>query len=248
VLAWSLAVSVVVHLILLLLSPLLIQVGTPPGELASAGEEIPGRFGLEMIVPIVSETAPDQPVPQVDEPDPLVPAPTQTQPTQAPAPPGAQPGPAAPVDEAPPGSGTIQDALRPGFRDSRLYVTPRRFPELERSDHERYMDHLQARIDAINDSMSVAASRERRTADWTITDGDGNRWGLTPEGLHLGGFTVPSSLLPLPRATGDNQSLEADRERQRQREEIRRQEEAAERRRVQEERIDATRGSSGGSP
>jgi hypothetical protein len=110
-----------------------------------------------------------------------------------------------------------------------------------RTDYERYQDHLQARIDAINDSLAVAAARESLTSDWLITDGSGKQWGLSPDGLHLGGVTIPRQLLPLPRATGDNQSLEAGRERDRQRDEIRRQEEERERRQIQEERQEAIR-------
>jgi hypothetical protein len=244
ILGWSLLGSLVLHLLFLLLSPLVVRVGVPAGEVASAaGEARP--FGMEMVIAIPSENAPDEPLPLVQD-DRAAPAPTFQTPAPrpqepgTPARPGAAPAQSTPAQDAPPRQSS-GEALRPGLRDSRLYVTPRQFPDLEKTEHQRYMEHLQARIDAVNDSMNVAANRERRTADWTVTDSDGNRWGLSSQGLHVGGLTIPRELLPLPAPTGDNQSLEAERERQRQRDEIQRQQGASERAQTQRERTDATR-------
>jgi hypothetical protein len=240
VLGWSLLGSIALHFLILLLSPAFVTIGVPEGDVASLSPEA-RPFGMQAIVAIPSENAPDDPPPTtVDErvlptfqaPAPDRPAATRPGDTAAPSAPPADPGQRQ----------SSGDALRPGLRDSRLYVNPRnRFPELERTEHERYMEHLQARIDAVNDSMNVAAARERRTADWTVTDGSGNTWGVSSQGLHLGGITVPRELLPLPAPTGDNQSLEAERERQRQRDEIQRQGEASDRRSTQNERRDAVR-------
>jgi hypothetical protein len=194
------------------------------------------RFGMEMVVPVPSENAPE--LEAVAEPREVPTLFTPPSPRSVPAGQAAGASP-APATEAP---SSTRGAFPRGFRDSRLYVTPSPLPPPDtRTEHERYMDHLQARIDAVNDSMAVAANRERRTADWTVTDASGNRWGLSPDGLHLGGVTVPRAMLPMPAPTGDNRALEGERERQRQRDEIRAQEEARERRRIQEERREATR-------
>lgn len=115
------------------------------------------------------------------------------------------------------------------------------FPELRKTDHERYVERLQSRIDAVNDSLGLESNRNRTTADWTVTGSDGDRWGLAPDGLHLGGVIIPRAVLPLPAATGDNQSMEAARERQRMREEIQRQEAERERAETERERIEAAR-------
>ena len=238
VLGRSIAISILVHLLLLLLSPLVIEIGIPPGA-AVVTEDTPEPFGLEMIVAIPSADAPEIPLAEAPRPEPVVPPrprvdqPAATVPSDVDVPPSPVPG-----DQT---TRSARDALRPGFRDPRLYVTPKQFPELEKTEHERYMEHLQARIDAVNDSMMIASNRERRTSDWTVTDGAGNRWGLSPDGLHLGGLTIPRELLPLPGATGDNASIQAEREQQRQRDEIRRQEEDRQRRETQDDRIDATR-------
>lgn len=123
--------------------------------------------------------------------------------------------------EEPSNAPAARDALRPGFRDGRLYVDPRAI-RVERAPdrHALYMEHLQARIDALNDSTYGRGP----DTDWTHTDAEGRRWGISPEGLHLGGLTIPRELLPLPRSTGRNAEQEAERERARQREEIIRQE------------------------
>ena len=238
VLRWSLLLSLLVHALFLLLSPIFIQMDRPPGGAAVAAVEVPRATGLEMLIVIASENAPDDPLPQEVPTE----VPSVFQPPDAPLPPGAAaPTPAgAPPEAAPPGR-SQRDVLQPGYRDPRLYVAPNILPNIHKTDHERYMEHLQARIDAVNDSMGIAARRNAQTSDWTVTDGSGNRWGLSPEGLHLGGITIPPQLVPRPRATGDNASIEEGRERQRQRDEIQRQEDDRERQRIRDERTEAIR-------
>ena len=100
----------------------------------------------------------------------------------------------------------------PSFEDPRL-----RFPERYRSAAERLragpvsprlwraLDpapieptpeealelRLLAAIEAMNDSALAAAERERAALDWTHTDEDGGKWGVTPGRLHLGDITIP---------------------------------------------------------
>ena len=100
------------------------------------------------------------------------------------------------------------------------------------SDVQRYREHFQARIDALNDSMYGATGPN---TDWTMKDGSGNRWGVSEDGVHLGPLTIPRALVPFPAASGTNQDLEEAREQQRQREEIDRQEADRERRGALEE-------------
>jgi hypothetical protein len=52
VLAWSIGVSILVHLLLLLLSPLVIQIGIPPGAVATPHAAASDVLGLEVIVAI----------------------------------------------------------------------------------------------------------------------------------------------------------------------------------------------------
>jgi hypothetical protein len=66
-------------------------------------------------------------------------------------------------------------------------------------------------------------------------------WGISSEGVHLGGITIPRALVPNVAPSGDNRTRETIQERQRQRDEIIRQEEERERARTREERTEATR-------
>ena len=131
----------------------------------------------------------------------------------------------------------VSDRLRPGFRDPRLYVAPDALPAPERTNQQKYMDHLGARIEALNDSMAVRGPN----TDWTVTDGSGRRWGLSEDGLHLGPVTIPKELVPRPGATGTNQKREQGEEEQRQRGEIQRQEDDRARREAQEAAIRSAR-------
>lgn len=228
---WSLLLSVGVHLLILVVSPLFIRIGPPPGGIVGEEPAAPAFSALQGIVPIASEAAPDARVATAveDAPSLLERTAAPTERTAAPVQPrpvsGTAREPGAAVDvSADAGAGAPResagDALRPGFRDSRLWVNPRELRvEQETSRHERYMDHLQARIDAINDSTYGRGPN----TDWTTTDEKGRRWGISEDGIHLGGITVPRQLIPIP-STGSNQKQEEERERNRQREEIRRQE------------------------
>jgi hypothetical protein len=147
--------------------------------------------------------------------------------------------PAAPLEHAAPTTNrpsvttaaprrTGENPLRAGLRDPRLWVAPGELPEPpEPTEHERYMAHLQRRIDALNDSIHGEAERSRRATDWTVTDKSGKKWGASPGKLHLGDVT-----LPLPGVQGNRDHEEAAAERNRRWEEIQRQEQEAERRRA----------------
>jgi hypothetical protein len=247
-LRWALLASAVFHAAVLLLTGEF-RFDTLPEPVATADS----FGGLEWVVPVPEGAEGDSPPAEAppearEEPVRPVPSVLRVRPGEAqpeePSAPSAREGAAG-------GVGSAREALRPGYRDPRLYVDPRALGVRgeEKSAHEKYMEHLQARIDAVNDSMGAVAARERAAKDWTFRDKEGRRWGISDEGLHLGGLTVPKELVPVPRATGDNQSLEAAREEQRQRDEIRRQEETRERRDTLEQRTRATRArkSGGGS-
>jgi hypothetical protein len=41
------------------------------------------------------------------------------------------------------------------------------------------------------DSIEAAEAAGRRATDWTYTDAQGRRWGVSPGQIHLGGITIP---------------------------------------------------------
>ncbi|HEX6926308.1 MAG TPA: hypothetical protein VF167_12885 [Longimicrobiaceae bacterium] len=143
------------------------------------------------------------------------------------------------------GRGSVAERLRPGFSDARLYADPElaRLREAGPSKAQQYQEHLQRRIEALNDSLY---GRSGPKTDWTVKDGSGKRWGVSEEGIHLGPITIPRALVPVPSATGTNQDIEQAREERRQKEEIDRQEAERERRRALEEHNAAIGENAGG--
>ena len=233
---WALLLSVVLHGLFLLISPAFLRVGLPPGESDTPWNDAayPGLQGVA-IAP-AAETALPEAAAAAEEPisapaaSPNIPLPPQ------PAVPSGRAG--SDVAEAD-GASPSADALRPGFRDRRLHVAPREVEIApEETEHERYIAHLHARLDAYNDSIGADAERARRATDWTVKDKDGGKWGVSPGKIHLGDLTLP---LPVGLAAGDRQKEEAAAERTRQRGEIDRQEMARKQRDIMEERTRATR-------
>ena len=55
------------------------------------------------------------------------------------------------------------------------------------------------RLGGINDSIAAMEQRRADATDWTYTDEEGNRWGISPGKIHLGSIT-----LPLPFSFGIN--------------------------------------------
>jgi hypothetical protein len=129
--------------------------------------------------------------------------------------------------------------LGPELGDSRLVVRPQAVPEAPLEDEERYQRHIRGRLQAINDSISGEADRQRRANDWTITDRNGRRWGIDERGIVAGGRHVPTPKVGAGRPQRDRED-EARRERD-QRREIDRQAEDIERDRYLRERGEAIR-------
>jgi hypothetical protein len=164
-------------------------------------------------------------------------------PGAAPAAPGARPGTGAPAAG---GNGNAIDGdaaggrLGPGYGDRRLVVTPQAVPEREKSDHERYMDQLNARLGAINDSVAEEAAHQRRIHNWTVKDRSGREWGLGEGGVPIiAGHRLPTRVAP-PIYRGRDRE-EAERAAARQRTEIDRQADDVDRDRSFRDRVRATR-------
>lgn len=82
------------------------------------------------------------------------------------------------------------ERLRLTEGDPRLWASVA--PELLEASDE---DILQARLAILiaegNDSVLAEAEALARSMDWTYTDEDGKRWGLSPGMIHLGDIAVP---------------------------------------------------------
>lgn len=182
----ALALSAVIHLLVLLALRFAVVV---PGQayLLEPGPEtvlvLPGMQVFD-VTPVTIDVAPLPPVMETTDPQPA--------PATADAPPVDLPPPTIETGEAePPPTRTLTDLVRPRSSDPRLWVPL--LPPVERPLDPREM--LEARVAsqlaAWNDSMVAEAAAAARALDWTTTDAEGNKWGISPGKIHLGSVTLP---------------------------------------------------------
>lgn len=188
------AISAVVHLLLVIAYPLLF--GPPPAGPSEppASSETPVQ-GLRVVDLIESDATPD--VQRPDEPvESTTPVPVVPGPRAAPEP---APRAAAPSERP----RTAAEEVRPRAFDPRL--TEPLPPELTEVSEERMAQlRLLWRIEELADSMAAASEAAGRGTDWTYTDGEGRKWGISPGKLHLGDITLP---LPSFSAPANSEAL-----------------------------------------
>lgn len=102
-----------------------------------------------------------------------------------------------------PGPGlTPAERLRPRLTDRRLWAPlPPEFSELTLEQREELM--VAGRLAEWQDSMNAAAAAAAAWTDWTFTDGDGGRWGISEGRLHLGDLTIPLPTFDAPYGQRD---------------------------------------------
>ena len=79
-------------------------------------------------------------------------------------------------------------------------------PSLFEPSPEQLLElRILAAIESVNDSAFAEAERMRQTMDWTHTDEDGNKWGISPGKIHLGDIEIPMpfGFGPPPDYNGD---------------------------------------------
>jgi hypothetical protein len=124
--------------------------------------------------------------------EPAPPAPA----VSAPAPDTASAGPTGPGITGPIVPG-------PALGDGSMWVTARPAlpaavadqlygPPPERPDAVA-MDRLRAMVDSLNQLLDEE-QRGQRLPDWTV-GGEGNKWGIDPQWIHLGGIKIPTAAL-----------------------------------------------------
>ena len=93
------------------------------------------------------------------------------------------------LDEPPRGR-RASEVLRVRSSDARLWRQA--MPELfELTDAERMQLELAGRLEEWTDSVAEVVAAELALTDWTTTDAQGRRWGVSPGQLHLGDVTLP---------------------------------------------------------
>lgn len=177
IVAISLIASVLVHILLIRLSPLVIRYLEPDiGFYFPSQPVVIPEQGMRVVDVVVVESPDIEPEP-VPEPEPE-------------EPPTAEPefGVEPYVSAA--------ERLRPRVGDWRLWLVP---PVMRRTDltpAERAAGvraRLYAILEAYDDSVAAELERELEALIWTIGE-EGEEWGISPGKLHLGGITLP---LPL---------------------------------------------------
>ena len=131
------------------------------------------------------------------------------------------PGPLAPIviDNVPPAAAQPADdepdygdvsGLGYGKLGSKLVprIDPRitsatAFPPAEKTGVEAVRERISDRLSAFNDSLYAEAEAERRATDWTVKDANGGRWGISPEGIHIGKITLPPVAFATPAGRRD---------------------------------------------
>ncbi len=181
----GLIVSALLHLLLVALYPLLssdVEVRGPPDDPTAFSPLVEGMEIIEIVeLPETSEPAPEAIAVEQQE--------------AAPSPAIVEVDAATGADETPDEAEledelTIVQRLQPRMIDPRLWApVDRLYSDL--TDQERALLLLRGMIQSWNDSMAVAEALSDRATDWTYTDDEGRRWGLSPGRLHLGDFSIP---------------------------------------------------------
>jgi hypothetical protein len=174
-------ISALVHLAVIVVYPLIFEDLDPVVPAFFPAETAPPPRGLQVI-----ELVELDPVDEAEEPE----EPEEIEEIE-------QPAAEAPSTELEPVDGIevvpyvgLAERLRPYLQDERLWrEVPPEFFELTLEQREELIvaDRLSEWLDSVN--AGIAA--EEALTDWTVTDGDGRRWGVSPGRLHLGDITLP---------------------------------------------------------
>jgi hypothetical protein len=93
---------------------------------------------------------------------------------------------------------TAAERLRPAEKDPRLwFILPEEIVGL--SPEQRMELEMALAIRAMEDSTAAVEAMARGFTDWTYTDEQGRRWGISPGQLHLGDITIPLPFGFVPR-------------------------------------------------
>lgn len=93
------------------------------------------------------------------------------------------------------GTGGPARGIRPTYTDPRLWPTPGDVVMAPKTATQRLDSVIADLIGPYNDSIAVAAGR-RKPGDWTF-ERDGKKYGIDPQMIHLGKFSIPTALLGL---------------------------------------------------
>lgn len=198
--AWGLGLSLLLHLVLVVLAFLMIPPVTVDTPFGTGDEEAEGGGGGETVYLI--------PIPPLEDDagaaDGLVYQPVAPRATGTNAP-GAGPrgtGPGVGGGSRGGVGGGVGEAIGPragsGGRSTvdriqirgntpEILAQPGPTAPIARTPFEEARARVHAAIQAVNDSIAAEGGPN---TDWTVTDKNGRRWGIGPDGVYLGGVNV----------------------------------------------------------
>lgn len=205
----GLLVSVLLHLLVIWSTR---AVRVPPSPFVSPPvETVPAPEGLVVVDVAVTEperepppeaTPTAEPLEAGPEPEPREIEVVDVEPGEAEEDLPGAPGVAEPEAPAAPREGdrlTNAERLIPRFSDPRIWFDPShprllgdRLVRFARADSA-----VRAILRHWLDSLALSEEQMRRALDWTYEE-DGKRWGISPEGLHLGDITIPIPFQLMP--------------------------------------------------
>ena len=181
-LAVGIGASAALHVMVILLYSVVVTQWGPRETVLTV--ETPSRFTSDMRIVRVVEIA----LPEL-----TAEAPDELPELTAEAPPDSDAGPPVTIDvdlAEPPRGRRAAEALRVRSSDARLWREA--LPELfELTEAERMELELAGRLEVWTDSVAAVVAAEYALTDWTTTDDQGRRWGVSPGQLHLGDITLP---------------------------------------------------------
>lgn len=188
--ATALAISTGVHLVALFLYAVATRTFLIPSVGLVSPTTATSTLDGTRLIPLREVRDPEETTPDEVAP-PLVPVEPETSPEPAE---GVQVGEAEEAQLGPDEEAqrvTNAERLRPPeVGDPRIW----RFvdPDLgELTDAERYQISLWWKLALWYDSLGAAEESQRRALDWTYTDEEGGKWGVSPGVIHLGTLTLP---------------------------------------------------------
>ena len=98
---------------------------------------------------------------------------------------------------------TNAERLQPREGDPRLWKDfgDRPLPEYLEDRFAEAEGVIRSRLSAILDSLQLTEEQRRRAVEWLFGEGD-QQWGVTPDGLVLGGMVIPMNVGALFEAEG----------------------------------------------
>lgn len=188
---FALIASVVVHVVVFTIFRF--ELPVTPGVSAPSDEPVvPEGMRVVHIREVVGAPA-----------DLVVPAPVVQQDATPPVvrvPPDEPPIPVAPPVRPDARVPTVAERIMPRPGDPRLFAPSERPLPLPATPEEIARARLAAAVGALADSMMSDAERAARALDWTVEDGNGGKWGVSPRKLHLGSVTLPLPFAFAPSA------------------------------------------------